>query len=75
MKDIDSDCDLTDIEINSVDSYQGREKDIMIFNSVRSNKIPNVRGSLGFITDKRRLNVAITRPRHFLFIIGNKTTL
>jgi len=74
MKDV-STCDLTDIEINTVDSYQGREKDIMIFNCVRNNKITHERGSLGFVTDPRRLNVAITRPKHFLFIVGNRPTL
>lgn len=70
-----SKCDLSDIEISSVDSYQGREKDIMIFNCVRNNKIPNMKTSLGFVTDPRRLNVAITRPKHFLFIVGNRPTL
>ena len=72
-------CKLFEIEINTVDAYQGREKEIMIFTCVRSNKIeclPNeVYKSLGFLTDERRLNVAITRPKNFLFIIGNKNTL
>jgi len=68
-------CQLADIEINTVDAFQGREKDIVIFNCVRSNKITSIQGSLGFLTDVRRLNVAITRPRHFLFVIGNAQTL
>ena len=49
--------------------------DIVIFNCVRSNKLSTMQGSLGFLTDVRRLNVAITRPRHFLFYIGNSETL
>jgi len=63
------------IQISSVDSFQGSEKDIMIFNAVRSNNHENLLQSLGFCADERRLNVAITRPRHFMFIIGNSGTL
>ena len=68
-------CQLSDIEINTVDAFQGREKDIIIFNCVRSNTMSSVQGSLGFLTDVRRLNVAVTRPRHFLFVVGNANTL
>ena len=67
--------DLRQLEINTVDAFQGREKDIVIFNCVRSNTLNSVQGSLGFLTDERRLNVAITRPRHFVFIVGNAHTL
>jgi len=65
----------SDVEVDTVDSYQGSEKDIMIFNCVRANTIKSEIGSLGFVTDDRRLNVAITRARHFLFIVGNSSTL
>jgi superfamily I DNA and/or RNA helicase len=68
-------CAEGDIEINTVDAYQGREKEILIFNCVRSNDQKHLRGSLGFLTDERRLNVAITRARNFLFIVGNTRTL
>ena len=68
-------CDLREVEINTVDAFQGREKDIVIFNCVRSNTLSSVHGSLGFLTDVRRLDVAITRPRHFLFMVGNAQTL
>lgn len=54
----------TDIEVNTVDGFQGREKDIIIFSSVRSED------SLGFLVDKRRMNVAITRAKFALWIVG-----
>lgn len=62
-------------EVNTVDGFQGREKEIIIFNCVRSNDISSLQSSLGFLLDERRLNVAITRPQHFLFVIGNAKTL
>ena len=58
----------SDIEINTVDAYQGREKDIIIISTVRTN-------NLGFLRDYRRMNVAITRAKHFLFVVGNKNCL
>lgn len=45
--------------MSTVDAYQGREADAVVITTVRCND----RGSLGFVTDERRLNVAITRPR------------
>jgi superfamily I DNA and/or RNA helicase len=55
------------VEINTVDAYQGREQDIIIYSVVRSNS----KRKLGFLKDKRRLNVALSRAREQLFIIGN----
>lgn len=70
------DCQLKEtIEVNTVDAFQGREKDIIIFNCVRSNFSTTLQGSIGFLADERRLNVAITRPKHFLLIVGNSETL
>ena len=71
------DCEKEDLNINSVDAYQGQEKDIIIFNCVRANYFSRapISARLGFLTDLRRLNVAITRPKHFLFIVGNSDTL
>ena len=60
-----------DVKFKTVDAFQGQEKDIVIFNCVRAS--PNQ--GIGFLKDVRRLNVAITRPRHFLFIVGNSKTI
>jgi superfamily I DNA and/or RNA helicase len=63
------------IEVNTVDAFQGSEKDIIIFNCVRSNYENQLEKSLGFLLDERRLNVAITRPKYFLMVVGNAKTL
>lgn len=59
------------VEVNTVDGFQGREKDVIIFSCVRSSQ----RGGIGFLRDIRRLNVAITRARFCLFVVGNVNTL
>lgn len=61
------------LEVNSIDGFQGRERDIIIFSAVRSGVSHN--GSIGFVADERRLNVAITRARKALVIFGNQQTL
>lgn len=57
------------IEIDTVDSFQGREKDIIIFSCVRSGNSPG--DGIGFLSDTKRLNVAITRAKHSLWIVGD----
>ncbi|KAK7923925.1 hypothetical protein PG985_005979 [Apiospora marii] len=59
------------IELGSVDGFQGREKEAIIVTLVRSNS----EGEVGFLGEKRRLNVAMTRPKRSLIIIGDSDTV
>ena len=59
------------IEIGSIDGYQGREKEAIILSLVRSND----KGEVGFLGDTRRMNVAMTRARRLLIVLGDSTTL
>jgi len=60
-----------DVEVSTIDGFQGRETDIAVFSTVRS----NMEGDIGFVEDARRLNVAWTRPKVGLIIVGNGSTL
>ncbi len=59
------------ISVNTVDGFQGQERDVIIISLVRSNN----NGNIGFLSDLRRMNVAITRARMKLIIMGNAETL
>lgn len=59
------------ITVNTIDAFQGQERDVMVVSLVRANE----EGQIGFLSDLRRMNVAITRARLKLFIIGSASTL
>lgn len=59
------------ISVNTVDGFQGQERDVILISLVRSND----EGQIGFLKDLRRMNVAMTRARMKLIILGNKNTM
>ena len=68
------------LELNTVDGYQGREFDIIILSAVRAesykdNEESSTRKSIGFLNDERRLNVAITRAKYSLIVVGQEVKL
>ena len=62
---------IDDLEIDTIDGFQGREKEAVIISMVRSNSI----GEIGFLSDARRMNVALTRARRKLLVVGDSSTL
>ena len=63
--------EATGVEIDTVDGFQGREKEAVIISLVRANP----RGEIGFLADTRRMNVALTRARRKLIVIGDGATV
>ncbi|KAF5178102.1 Helicase sen1 [Thalictrum thalictroides] len=68
-----------DVEFNTVDGFQGREVDILILSTVRASDLSSSSGAkssiIGFVADVRRMNVALTRAKLSLWILGNAKTL
>lgn len=64
-------CSNTSVEIDTVDGFQGREKEVVLISLVRS----NTQGEVGFLGDTRRMNVAMTRAKRRLIVIGDGSTL
>lgn len=73
FKDIEEEfenCKLQ-LSVNTIDSFQGQERDIIYISLVRSNE----KGEIGFLADTRRMNVAMTRARKKLVIVGDSATI
>jgi superfamily I DNA and/or RNA helicase len=64
-------CEDRDLEIDTVDGFQGREKEAVVISCVRS----NTNGEIGFLADTRRMNVALTRAKRKLIVVGDSSTL
>lgn len=61
------------VEIETIDGFQGRQKDVVILSCVRASS--GASSSVGFVADMRRMNVAITRAKRALWVLGNLATL
>jgi superfamily I DNA and/or RNA helicase len=70
-------CGLAGVaNVRTVDGFQGSEADIIIISCVRSQRQSSSKSSnIGFLADFQRLNVALTRARYSLFVVGNFTYL
>lgn len=70
---------IVDMEFNTVDGFQGREVDILILSTVRAADASSTSGinssGIGFVADARRMNVALTRAKLSLWVLGNSRTL
>ena len=71
LRDLLADARREGLEVGTVDGFQGREQEAVIVDLVRSNHD----GQLGFLRDVRRMNVALTRAKRFLLVLGDSATL
>lgn len=71
VRDIRHRLDSRELEVDTVDGFQGREKEVVLITMTRSND----RGEIGFLADTRRTNVALTRAKRKLILIGDSATL
>lgn len=73
QQEVDTDPDLVDygLTINTIDGFQGQERDVIYISLVRSNE----KGKIGFLSDYRRMNVAMTRAKMKLVIVGDSATI
>lgn len=62
---------INGVFVSTIDSFQGHEKSFIIFSCVRNNK----ENKIGFVSDRRRMNVALTRAKNGLILVGNKNVL
>jgi ATP-dependent RNA/DNA helicase IGHMBP2 len=67
----DEELRILGLDVNSIDGFQGQEKDIIYISLVRSND----RSEIGFLVDERRLNVALTRAKKKLVVVGDSSTI
>ena len=61
----------TKIEVSTVDGFQGREKEVIIISMVRS----NAQHTIGFLSNEKRMNVAVTRAKRLCVLIGDTSTV
>lgn len=66
---------LAHVQVSSIDGFQGREADVVVFSCVRARGQGRGGGSVGFLADVRRQNVALTRARRALWVLGDAATL
>ena len=62
------------VDVNTIDGFQGREKDVIIFSTVRT-ATGKHKARIGFVADERRINVGLTRARCSLIIVGHRKAL
>jgi senataxin len=62
------------VDVNTIDGFQGREKDVILFSTVRT-RVGKGKARIGFVADERRINVGLTRARCSLIIVGHRAAL